>query len=659
MKNLKHVCFAGAVFLSLIQSAEAQNFNQLIGFGDSTIDTGWYMGATSGPHSTGAPSVDASIAAALAAGGNAHPTGPGLGNAQILAGFFGLSANSTSTPGGTNFGIGNSVDYLVPPGFVPVTSTGNQYPNPLLPGTATQIDNYLASVNGRANPNAIYLLSSGGNDAAAALSTFGPSSPTAVAYLLGEAQALTNSLVNLQAAGARYIILSNYYPGPSDAPATTAYAKTILSATWNDLATAGVRFIPADTRSVFAAVEQDPLAFGITHDPHAVGPAGYACLPAIGSGMTSGYGITCAPTTTPSTTHGYLQSADATQTYLFMDGVHLTEAGQQIEADYFYNLLVAPSEISFLAETAVQTTYQTISGIQQQIDLTQRLRQPGWGVWVNGQLSYLKLDNSSAGFPNDPGLPLSGSMGVDYKWQNGWLAGAAITAGYVNPTFSLGGGYQQDSVALSLYTAYRNANWWGDLVATAARLGYDTNRPVPIGITIQQNTGSTNGDDLSLAGEIGYDFHTGAVTHGPVAGLILQQARIGGFSESGSFTSLSFGSQIRNSEVGVLGYEARLDWGKWHPFAQVVWDHEFDPLDRMVTASLTTIAAPSYSLPAVVLGRDWATATVGTQVTFTPAWSGMASFTAQLGQNHATVFGGLVGLNYALAQAPAPLVYKN
>ena len=654
MTRLNQVCFAGAMFLSLTPSAQAQNFNQLIGFGDSTIDTGWYTGATSGPHSTGMASVDASIAASLAAGGNAHPTGPGLGNAQILAGFFGLSVNSAGTPGGTNFAIGNSVDYLVPSG-----ASGNQYPNPLLPGTATQIGNYLASVNGYANPNAIYLLGSGANDAAAALSAFVPNSPAAVAYLLGEAQALTNALTTLQAAGARTIIVSNYYPGPSDNPATMSYARTILSATSSDLVAAGVRYIPADTNSVFTAVERDPLAFGITHDPHAVGPSAYACLPAIGSGLTSGYGITCAPSTTPSATHGYLQSADATQTYLFMDGAHLTEAGQQIEADYFYNLLVAPGEISYLAETAIQTTYQTIIGIQQQIDLTQRLHQSGWNVWANGQLSYLKLDNSSAGFPSDPGLPLSGSMGIDYKWQNGWLAGAAITAGYVNPTFSLGGGYQQDAIALSLYAGYRNANWWGDLVATATRIGYSINRPVPIGITIQQNNGSTNGDDLSLASEIGYDFHTGAVTHGPVTGLILQQARVGGFTESGSFTSLSFGNQIRNSEVGVLGYEARLDWGKWHPFAQVVWDHEFDPLDRMVTASLTTIAAPSYSLPAVVLGRDWATATVGTQITFTPAWSGIASCTAQLGQNRASVFGGLIGLNYAFAQTPAPIIYKN
>ena len=105
---------------------------------------------------------------------------------------------------------------------------------------------------------------------------------------------------------------------------------------------------------------------------------------------------------------------------------------------------------------------------------------------------------------------------------------------------------------------------------------------------------------------------------------------------------------------------ASLFAGHVAPLRQVVWDHEFDPLNRMVTASLTTIAAPSYSLPAAVLGRDWATTTVGTELTFNAAWSGLASFTAQLGQARATVFGGLVGVNYALGQAPAaPIVYKN
>jgi len=646
-----HTALLGALLATFAKPAIAQNFNQLIGFGDSVTDTGWFTGVTSGPHSTGIPIYDTSFEAALTAGGNAHFTGPGPGNAQILASFFGLSANSASTPGGTNYAIGGAVDYLVPPGY---PSAGNLFLNPLLPGTSSQISDYLASVNGHANPNALYMITSGANDGSAALTVFGPNSQAANAYLLGEAKVLANSVAQLQADGARYIISGDYYPAPGAPAAQGPYVKTVVYATWGNLAMAGVKFIPADTYSVFAAVEQKPAALGITAPI-----TSYACAPPAFLTGTTGYGATCAPTTTPNPNYGYLVSADALQTHLFMDGLHLTEAGQLIQADYFHSLIVAPSEISLLAESAIQNTFGMVTGIQQQIDLSQR-RPAGWNAWINGQLSYLQMNNSYSGFPNDTGIPISGSMGVDYHWQNGWLLGAAVTEGYVTPTFSLGGGYTQDQGALSLYTAYRNKEWWGNLIGSLGWLEYNTNRTVPIGITAQSNIGSTYGSDLSLAGEVGYDFHSAFITHGPIAGFVLQQAWVASFTETGSFTSLSFGDQIRNSEVSVLGYQANFNWGMWHPFAQLMWDHEFDQLKRVVTTSLTTITAPSYSMPAVVLGRDWATATIGTQVTITQSWSGLASFTAQLGQQNVTNYGGLIGLNYAFAVPPQrPLLVKN
>jgi hypothetical protein len=65
-------------------------------------------------------------------------------------------------------------------------------------------------------------------------------------------------------------------------------------------------------------------------------------------------------------------------------------------------------------------------------------------------------------------------------------------------------------------------------------------------------------------------------------------------------------------------------------------------------------------MPAVVVGRDWATTTVGTQVNLSQSWSALASFTAQLGWQNVTNFGGLVGVNYAFNQAAPPsIVYKN
>ena len=49
-----------------------------------------------------------------------------------------------------------------------------------------------------------------------------------------------------------------------------------------------------------------------------------------------------------------LVAPNAEQTYLWADDHHLTTAGQTIEADYIYSLLTAPSQISLLAESAVQ-----------------------------------------------------------------------------------------------------------------------------------------------------------------------------------------------------------------------------------------------------------------------------------------------------------------
>lgn len=647
---------AAAAFVCLTQIAEAQSYNQLIAFGDSTTDTGWFANAKLSPV---ANLFDFAVASSVAAGGNAHFTGPGPGNAQILAGFFGLSANAANTPGGTNYAIGGAFDSAGPlalAAFTNILLIDNLLPpNPALPATTGQIANYLASTGGKANPNALYLISSGGNDVFIA-GGLGLPAPLATAYFLSEAKALTNSVAQLQAGGARYIVVADEYAPPILTPAEVGFGTTLQQATWSDLAAAGVKFIPADTAAVIAAVEQNPAAFGILHNPTAVGPAAYACLPPVGSGITSGYGVLCAPTTTPSFTHGYLQSANATQTYLFMDGIHLTEAGQIIVADYYYDLLTAPSAMSFLAESAIQSTFGTIYGIQQQIDLSQRQSPAGWNVWINGDLSYLQIQNSSAGFPNDPGIPISGTLGVDYHWTSGWLVGAAITGGFLNSTFSTGGGFTQDEGMFSLYAAYRNTQWWANLIASAAWLSYSTNRPIPIGLTVQPNNGSTNGTDLSIAGEGGPEFHLGPFAHGPVAGFIVQQARVNGFTETGSFTSLGFGNQLLNSDVTLLGYQANLNWGIWHPFAQVVWDHDFAAQNCVVNASLTTIVAPGFSLPAVVVGRDWATATIGTEIHFSPSISGLASFYAQVGESNVTNYGGVLGLNYAFNQDPPPPV---
>ena len=655
--------FLAAVALVLSSPlADAQNFNQFIAFGDSTTDTGWFAHA-----STGIPFIDSLVANALAQGGNAHFTGPGQGNAQILAGYFGLSANPANTPGGTNYAIGGAFDdAALGPGNENLF-TAISGPNPSLPGTARQIQNYLASVSGNANRNALYLIGSGGNDATIARAIWPTPTADANAFLLQEAGALVNSVAQFQAAGGRYIVVTNEYAPPSSDAITVGYGLTLVGETWRGLTAAGVKFVPADTLSVVAVVEKAPLMFGITAPI-----SSNACIKPAAYPFSSGYGFLCAPTTTASPNYGYLVSPNATQTHLFMDGTHLTQAGQTIVADYIYSLLAAPSEISYLAEAPVKTRATMLNAIDNQIAFS--LSQPGvYHGWVSGDVSWLKMTSPYHGFPDDPGTPVAAVAGFDFRITPNWLLGAAFSVGGTRQTFSLGGDYELREYTVSGYAAYLNGPFWGNIVATAGSLRYDTNRQVPIGITIQPNHGSTSGSNPSLFLETGYNFTTplgyalpflskgGAagtalsLVHGPVAGITLQRVRVNGFQESdafaalGGFTALAFAAQTRKSAVTELGYKASINIGYWQPFAKLVWNHELDPnTDREVTAFLTTTTiAPGYSLPAVYFGENWGTASIGTGLKLAQNVTGYAAFNSQFAEDNATIYGGQIGVNVA------------
>jgi outer membrane lipase/esterase len=57
-------------------------------------------------------------------------------------------------------------------------------------------------------------------------------------------------------------------------------------------------------------------------------------------------------------------------------------------------------------------------------------------------------------------------------------------------------------------------------------------------------------------------------------------------------------------------------------------------------------------MPAVILGRDFASATLGTRVKLGNNLSGYAAFIAELGQSNVTTYGGQVGLSYAFNALP-------
>ena len=140
----------------------ATSFNAFYAFGDSSIDSGWWVGALNGqcdgaaaPCATGSAGKNALIADGIANGGTGAPVGIGLMRSQDIAAHYGLTAIPANQPGGTNYAISGALS-------VAVAGDGNLNLNPNLPSAATQIANYLGAHANLANPSGLYVLSAGG-----------------------------------------------------------------------------------------------------------------------------------------------------------------------------------------------------------------------------------------------------------------------------------------------------------------------------------------------------------------------------------------------------------------------------------------------------------------------------------------------------------------
>ncbi len=408
------VGLAAACLTALAGAASAQSFNQFIGFGDSTVDSGWYRNLA---FPTGNATVDAALPGAVVNGGGVSTTGPGPVSSQLLASYFGLNGNPANQ-GGSNYATGGARN-----------NQAGSYPNAV--STAAQISNYLLASGGIANRHALYLIGSGGNDVSLYVGRVNNNTITLTQGVQSVAQSATDlvtSITQLNAAGARYVIVPNQpqsFGTATERTLRTAYNQTL----WSGLAANGVNFIPSDFNGVLTAVTSNLSSFGF------IAGGGPACVAP--GGVSSGYALLCTPLT--------LVAPDAAQTHLFADDNHLSTAGQKILADYEYSLVVAPSMISMLGEAPVKTRTSLISVIQNQIPVSQRQRgTSGFNTWLSGDISRLKIQNS-AGFPDDPGTPVSLTAGFDYKMPSEWLAGVAISVGRQNASFSQNfGGFTQN-----------------------------------------------------------------------------------------------------------------------------------------------------------------------------------------------------------------------
>jgi len=625
------ICLPAGVF--------AQSFSNSITFGDSNSDSGRF-------HYLLNPTTAVSVNTP-----GAYTTSPGLMWSQSLGLKFGVTVAPSSAPGGgNNYAAGGATVNTANGGTVDVTFT-NEW------SATEQVAAYLASSGGKADPNALYSVYIGNNDlhswfnlaaglpdlvdATVAGGASNPLSPSQRQTRLITLGNQTASLVQqLSAAGARYILVPNSITLDTQAAAdavnytgTTGVAWNVGVANavqlynttmWNGIAAYGVNFIPADFNSVANYVVLNAAKFGITN----IDWSKPVC------GVVESINCTSANWVAGRTPYNSL----------FADtNGHLATSGQNIQSDYAYGLLIAPGQVSMLANQAALSQIAMNNSYLDQVGFSFRSNAPHTlGAWTLGGAQQVNMTGSPT---SSSSSPYSGAAGMDYQYNENVLVGAFVGYGQAQANYNTSGNFTQSGTTLGVYTGYKNGAVWANGMLGYNWLNNNINRVTPIGITSFSNASNVNGSNTSVAVQTGYNFDYSVVKHGPVIGYGYVNTNINGFTESGNFNSLQFGSQTINSSIGSAGYQAQAKVGDWLPFVKAIYNSQLGNLDRSVTTTLTTVAAPSYTMPAMGYGRNWTNLTAGVSYQIDPKTFIRASFTQQVAQQSVNSYNAIVSLN--------------
>jgi outer membrane autotransporter protein len=215
------------------------------------------------------------------------------------------------------------------------------------------------------------------------------------------------------------------------------------------------------------------------------------------------------------------------------------------------------------------------------------------GLWMRGNYGKGEKDASvaDAGFESDQwGV----TAGADYRFGQSIVAGAAVGYGKADLDFSPEGrgGIATKSFAVSVYGSAYVDNIYLDAVVNYVGADYDSSRHVnyteDFGATIDQTfRGSSDGDTLSAAVAVGYDFVVGGFTLAPSIGYNYVDVAIDAFTEAqgdptqaGFGLNLAFNDQDYKSRTGNIGLRAsyawKMSWGVLVPHFRSFYVREFE-----------------------------------------------------------------------------------
>ena len=590
-------------------------------------------------------------------------TNPGLTTVEDVAAFYGL-ALTPSLQGGTNFAYGGAGVTT----NAPFTPAG-------VPTLTQQVTGYL-SANPKLSPTELYTVFGGANDifyheTAAAAASFvatngvgdtpaqlagltslvdgveGVSSPESQATATAAVQAAASQeltlIGSLQKAGAHYIVVFNL-PDIGRTPSATSddalvpgtkAALTAASTAFNTVLNAGLKttsmgIIPVNTFALLNEVLANPTAYGYVN----------STTPA----CTTSSSLNC--------TRATLVNPTAYTDYVFADGVHPTTQTHALFAQVVENEIIAPQQISLLAEEPLATLEAERNTIGQQL-LSDQL-DPSMGVHLFATGGYVRQHISAEAYTpaahDDDGLI---TVGVDDRLTPEVTLGGELSGG--TSSEKLDGQlhkFQTDAIMGSIFAQYvrgpayfSGAAGYGDLHL------HDIQRLFKIGPVTRTENGEVDGETSSVNATAGYWLGAPTLHAGPFVTAAYERVHLDPYNEDGGdSTAMAFGSQTRESMIGEAGVRVQgafpFHTMQLRPYAEVGYAYDADARTRDVVAGLTTMNG-QFAIPGFSPDRQWGEVQAGLNAAFNAHWSGYVAYNGRFAGATTDYYGGNIGVKYA------------
>lgn len=582
--KLRHTLLAAAM-MTIAMPAAAQQFSNVIFFGDSLTDSGTFRPALIQQAGAGAAVV------------GKFTTNPYLVWSEQLALKYGVNLNP-SNQGGTNYAVGGA--------RAGVDVTGALGP---IPSVTKQVSTYLAANGGKADPNALYSVWAGGNDLLAVLG-----GAPAQATIGAAVQSEVTALATLKAAGAQYILMPilpdlGMTPTAMAGGAASIGAATQGSQMYNQALlvgakSAGVNIIPVDTFSLLREVKANAAAFGYTNT------TGTAC-----GAMSS---LTCAPA-------NYV-APGASETYLFADGVHPTGKTHTIMAQLAYSMVSAPYQQAMVSKAALNVGTSRADRVFGASGI-------GTRIWADVRGNFNRYDHGKQFNSDGAGLLIGGTFGSgELKF------GPFIGFGKQTNKFGESAGtFDQKDTTLGAYLRYGESTGpWGAAQVSYSKTSANVDRNVVLGPVTRVHSGTRDGHNLTVGAQGGYMMGEGALKHGPFVGVVSQSAKSDGYTESDPTlsTALAYDDVTAKSLAGRLGYKMEYNvTPHFAPYASVAYNREFKKGESQAHATALTTGI-HYAVPAPQFDRDYAVINIGAKTKIL-GFAGDVGLAAGLGEKDA------------------------